>query len=175
MEAKNPSITPISQSLPSTLHQIQKKHVPADEIGLVVLSSPGDAFPEEDKMIKSAKFYVSFVAIGVVVFLVSLDLLILPASLPAIALDLQAASSEAYWSGAGYILAQGVSQPIFGGISETFGRKLMLQVSLLIFLVASILCARAQSIRWLIGTRVVSQHLQLPTTLRDLIHRGKMF
>lgn len=117
----------------------------------------GDELYEIDKTPKTARFYISIVAIVVALFLVTLDLVILPASLPAIAQDLKAMSGQAYWCGTGYIIAQAASQPIWGAISEIAGRKLMLQMSLLIFMVGSILCARAQSIGWLIGARIVSK------------------
>ncbi|KFY79994.1 hypothetical protein V499_01100 [Pseudogymnoascus sp. VKM F-103] len=114
-----------------------------------------DEAPEIETTTKTTRFYISIAAIVVALFLVTLDLVILPASLPAIAQDLKATSSQAYWCGTGYIIAQAASQPIFGTISVISGRKLMLQISLLIFMVASIMCARAQSIEWLIGTRVM--------------------
>ncbi|KAH8807535.1 major facilitator superfamily domain-containing protein [Xylogone sp. PMI_703] len=110
---------------------------------------------EAESTKKSPRFYIAFVANCVSLLLATLDLTIVPGTLPAIAQDLQASSSQAYWVGAGYILAQAVSQTILGGLSESFGRKIMLQVSLGIFLIASILCSRANTIQWLIGARVM--------------------
>ena len=88
-------------------------------------------------------------------FQVALDLVVIASALPAIAVDLNATSNQAYWCGTGYVLAQTVVQPLFGTFSEIFGRKLLIQFSLLVFLLASILCSRAQTIHWLIATRVV--------------------
>ncbi|PQE16408.1 MFS multidrug transporter protein [Rutstroemia sp. NJR-2017a BVV2] len=80
---------------------------------------------------------------------------IVAASLPAIAKSLNATSSEAYWCGSGFLFAQTVAQPIYGGFVETLGHKTCLLLALGIFTVASLLCATAQNITWLIATRVV--------------------
>lgn len=81
--------------------------------------------------------------------------MIVAASLPAIASSLKATSSQAYWCGSGFLFAQTVAQPIYGGFAETFGYKFCLLLALGIFTGASLLCALAQDIGWLIGARVV--------------------
>lgn len=106
----------------------------------------------------SRLFYLAYCALLLCVFIGTLDIVIVASALPAISKDLGASSSNAYWVGTTYLLAQTVSQPILGSLSDIFGRKILLQTSLVIFLVTSIVCARAQTIRWLIGARVVSRH-----------------
>lgn len=102
-----------------------------------------------------ARFVITFLLICVCQFLVALDLVILAAALPAIAASLNATSNEAYWCGTGYVLAQCITQPIYGTLSEIFGRRIPLLFAIFVFLLASILCARADDISWLIATRVV--------------------
>ncbi|KAL1859007.1 hypothetical protein VTK73DRAFT_7711 [Phialemonium thermophilum] len=109
----------------------------------------------ENKVEHGLRFFLAFFCVLFTTFLVNLDLTVTASALPSIAADLHATSNEAYWCSAGYILAQAVAQPVFGGFSEMFGRKTVLQLSLVLFLVASILCSRAQNINWLIGSRVV--------------------
>jgi predicted MFS family arabinose efflux permease len=105
---------------------------------------------------RTLSFYFAFFMLFLSLFMVALELVIVASALAAIAKDLNASSNDAYWCGTGYILAQTVSQPIYGSLSEIFGRKIMLQIAIMIFLLASILCSRAQDIYWLIATRVVS-------------------
>jgi MFS family permease len=103
----------------------------------------------------SMRFHLAFLTILICNFIVSLNQVSIAASLSTIAAEFKASTNDAYWCAIGYELAQTVSQPIVGSLSEVFGRKIMLQTSLTIFLVASVLCARAESIHWLIGARVV--------------------
>lgn len=105
----------------------------------------------------SRDFYFAYGALLLSVFIGTLDIVIVASALPAISRDLGASSSDAYWVGTTYLLAQTVAQPISGSLSDIFGRKILLQASLVIFLVTSIVCARAQTIRWLIGARVVRE------------------
>lgn len=101
------------------------------------------------------RFIITFAIICICSFQVALDLVIVASALPAIAISLHATSNQAYWCGTGYILAQCITQPLYGTISEIFGRKLPLLFSIFVFLLSSILCARAETIQWLIATRVV--------------------
>lgn len=83
------------------------------------------------------------------------DVGILAAILPSIAKDLDAGSTDAYWTGSIYILSMTITQPIFAGVAQAFSRRHCLLASVGIFIVASALCATARNIRWLIGTRLV--------------------
>ncbi|KAE9366460.1 MFS general substrate transporter, partial [Stipitochalara longipes BDJ] len=83
-----------------------------------------------------------------------MDTVIVATALPAIAHGLNARSNEAYWAGSGFLFAQAVSQPLYGTLSSVFGRKSCLLFAMGIFTVASIFCATAQSMSWLIAARV---------------------
>ncbi|KAA8573407.1 hypothetical protein EYC84_004993 [Monilinia fructicola] len=100
-------------------------------------------------------FYPILICLCICIFIATLDTVIVAASLPAIASSLKATSSQAYWCGSGFLFAQTVAQPIYGGFAETFGYKFCLLLALGIFTGASLLCALAQDIGWLIGARVV--------------------
>jgi hypothetical protein len=110
---------------------------------------------ESEEIKHTTTFYLAYFTLLLGVFMVPLELSIVSSALAAISKDLNAPSNKAYWCGTGYILAQTVAQPLYGSVSEIFGRKIMLQISFLIFLLGSILCSRAQDINWLIATRVV--------------------
>jgi MFS family permease len=92
------------------------------------------------------------------------DVGILAAILPSIAEDLDAGSTDAYWTGSIYIISMTITQPIFAGVAQAFSRRHCLLTSVGIFIVASALCATARNIRWLIGTRLV----RYKVTLRKL-------
>ncbi|KAI9647631.1 hypothetical protein NHQ30_004016 [Ciborinia camelliae] len=105
--------------------------------------------------LKNKSFYPTLICLCICIFIATLDSVIVAASLPAIATALKATSSQAYWCGSGFLFAQTVTQPIYGGFAETLGYKFCLLLALGIFTSASLLCALAQNIGWLIGGRVV--------------------
>ncbi len=57
------------------------------------------------------------------------------------------------WVGTAYLLTSTACQPMYGRFSDIFGRKIVLLVSLAIFLVGSLACAVAQSMIQLIVFR----------------------
>ncbi|MEU3689602.1 MFS transporter [Streptomyces narbonensis] len=59
------------------------------------------------------------------------------------------------WLFAGYLLAVTVSLPVYGKLSDTFGRKPVLIAGVVLFLIGSLLCAAAWSMASLIAFRVV--------------------
>ncbi|WP_299540481.1 MFS transporter [uncultured Streptomyces sp.] len=59
------------------------------------------------------------------------------------------------WLFSGYLLAVTVTLPVYGKLSDTFGRKPVLVAGILFFLVGSVLCAAAWNMAALIAFRVV--------------------
>ncbi|MFF3687390.1 MFS transporter [Streptomyces sp. NPDC002187] len=59
------------------------------------------------------------------------------------------------WLFSGYLLAATVTLPVYGKLSDTFGRKPVLVAGIVLFLIGSLLCAAAWSMTSLIAFRVV--------------------
>lgn len=110
---------------------------------------------------KSLAFKLAFLSLCACNFISILDTVIVAAALPVIAVALNSTSGQAYWCGTGFLFAATVCQPVYGALSEVFGRKLCLVVALSIFTIGSILCATAQNISWLITARIVSTSIIL--------------
>jgi MFS family permease len=91
------------------------------------------------------------------VFIATIDTVIVAASLPAIAASLHATSNEAYWCGSGFLFAQTVAQPIYGGFTDIVSHKSSLMLGLGLFTLASVFCATAQNMAWLVTARTVSK------------------
>lgn len=87
-------------------------------------------------------------------FLASLDISIIATALPRIASDFNA-QTEMSWIATAYMLAYTALQPVYGRISDIFGRKIMYQIACVIFLVGSIGCGVASSMTMLILFRAV--------------------
>ena len=84
----------------------------------------------------------------------ALDQTVLATALPAIAADFHAVSYLS-WCITAYLLASTVATLVLGKLSDLWGRRVMLEASIGVFLVASVACALAPSMAWLIAARVV--------------------
>ncbi|QGV80221.1 MFS transporter [Streptomyces ficellus] len=86
--------------------------------------------------------------------LAALDGTVVSTAVPQIVGDLGGLSVFS-WLFAGYLLAVTVTLPVYGKLSDTFGRKPVLVAGIVLFLVGSLLCAAAWSMTSLIAFRVV--------------------
>ncbi|MEU6078988.1 MDR family MFS transporter [Streptomyces sp. NPDC047108] len=86
--------------------------------------------------------------------LAALDSTIVSTAVPQIVGDLGGFSVFS-WLFSGYLLAVTVSLPVYGKLSDTFGRKPVLVCGIVLFLLGSLLCAGAWSMGGLIAFRVV--------------------
>lgn len=104
---------------------------------------------------KSLRFKLTVFFLCAVTVVGAMDAVIVGACLAAIAADLKSSSVESFWVGTSFLLTQTVAIPIYGTTSEIFGRKWPLLTAVSIFTFASILCATAKTVAWLIGARAV--------------------
>ncbi|MEU5467642.1 MDR family MFS transporter [Kocuria salsicia] len=95
-----------------------------------------------------------FASLMVVMLLASLGQTILSTALPTIVGDLGGVDHMS-WVITGYILASTVMMPVYGRISDLFGRKPVLLAAILLFLAGSVIGASAGTMGWLITARVV--------------------
>lgn len=87
-------------------------------------------------------------------FLAALDQTIVATALPTIAGELGAVDLIA-WIVTAYLLASTTATPLFGRISDLYGRKETFQAAIVIFLIGSILCGFAVNMPMLIAARAV--------------------
>jgi len=93
------------------------------------------------------------VALGL--FMTIIDMTILNVALPSLVQDLQVSTSGVEWTLIAYTLGLTGLVPVFGRISDVFGRKRLFTGGLLIFAFGSLLCAQSPTILLLIGARLV--------------------
>ncbi len=90
----------------------------------------------------------------VVMLLASLDQTIVSTALPTIVGDL-GGLDHISWVVTAYLLALTVVTPLYGKLGDLYGRKLVLQAALVIFLIGSVLCGLAQGMTELIAFRAI--------------------
>jgi EmrB/QacA subfamily drug resistance transporter len=97
---------------------------------------------------------VIFGALMLVILLASLDQTIVATALPTIVGDL-GGLQHLSWVVTAYLLASTVTGPIYGKLGDLYGRKVVLQTAIVIFLIGSALCGIAQNMVELIGFRAL--------------------
>ena len=93
-------------------------------------------------------------AVLLTMFLASLDQTVVGTALPRIVTDLNGASLYS-WVVSAYLLSSTVTVPIYGKFSDVFGRKVMLIIGVVLFLVGSWLSGASQNMNQLIAFRAV--------------------
>ncbi len=115
---------------------------------------PDAAKIDHSKDLTHNEIMVVITALMLAMFLAALDQTIVATALPTIAQDLNGLSKYS-WVATSYLLASAVATPLFGKISDMFGRKKIFQISIVLFLVGSALCGLSQNMDQLIYFRAL--------------------
>lgn len=97
---------------------------------------------------------VIFPALLLVLLLASLDQTIVSTALPTIAGEF-GGLEHLSWIVTGYILATTAVSPVYGKLGDLYGRKVVLQTAIVLFLLGSALCGMSQNMAELIAFRAV--------------------
>ena len=97
---------------------------------------------------------IAFSAIVLAMLPAVLDQTILATALPTIASDL-GRLADVSWVVTGYVVAAAAAAPLWGKLGDRRGRKLVLELSLVVFLTASAVCGVAQSVWMLVVARTI--------------------
>jgi EmrB/QacA subfamily drug resistance transporter len=95
---------------------------------------------------------VAFSAIVLAMLPAVLDQTILATALPTIAADL-GRLADVSWVVTAYVVAAAATAPLWGRLGDRYGRKLVLEVSLALFLATSAVCGVTQSLWMLVAAR----------------------
>jgi MFS family permease len=91
-------------------------------------------------------------ALVLVLLLAVLDQTIVAIALPVIVREL-GELSHLSWIVTAYLLASTIVAPLYGKLGDMYGRKIVLQTAIVIFLVGSVLCGLSQSTMQLVFAR----------------------
>ncbi|KAJ3103636.1 hypothetical protein HDU97_009975 [Phlyctochytrium planicorne] len=105
--------------------------------------------------LSKTQFTMVFVSLALSVLLAALDQTILTTALDKIVKDL-GRQELIPWVGSAYLLSSTSSSVVYGKVSDIFGRKPTFIFAVVVFLLGSILCAVAPTLRFLIFGRAIA-------------------
>jgi EmrB/QacA subfamily drug resistance transporter len=97
---------------------------------------------------------IAFSGLVLAMLLAALDSTIVSTALPTIVSDLGGLEHLA-WVVTGYLLAQTIVTPVYGKLGDLYGRKIVMQSAIVLFLVGSALCGLSQNMTQLIVFRAI--------------------
>jgi EmrB/QacA subfamily drug resistance transporter len=97
---------------------------------------------------------IAFSGIMLATLLAALDQTIVATALPTIANDLSA-FDQLSWVVTAYLLASTITIPLYGKLSDIFGRRRLFLLAIWLFLLGSVLCAVAQTLGQLVAFRAL--------------------
>jgi EmrB/QacA subfamily drug resistance transporter len=95
------------------------------------------------------RLYAVLAALMMGMLLAALDQTVVGTAMPRVIADLNGMSHYA-WVATAYLLAETASMPIWGKLSDAYGRRLFFIIGMVLFLVGSVLCGQAHSMTELI-------------------------
>ena len=117
----------------------------------------GAALEKTPSEVQRSKWRIVLImgSLCIAVFLAALDITIVTTAIPTISSHFHASNGDYAWIGSAYLLAAAAATPSWGKFSDIFGRKPMILLANVIFLVGSIIAATSASIKQLIAARVI--------------------
>lgn len=97
----------------------------------------------------------AYMCLAAIYFISTLDINSVATALPAISRSLDAGNSIT-WTGTAYLMGQTAFQPLYGRLSDIFGRKPVLLLSVGFLVLGDVLCGFAQTVTWLYVCRALS-------------------
>jgi EmrB/QacA subfamily drug resistance transporter len=118
--------------------------------------TPGSTVPAApvEQIPQASTRRLVFTGLLLVMLMAALDQTIVATALPTIVGDL-GGLSHISWVVTAYLLAQTAVTPLYGKLGDMYGRKIVLQVGLVVFLIGSALCGLSQSLDELIAFRAL--------------------
>ena len=98
------------------------------------------------------QIYTVFAGVMTGLSLSALDGTIVNTALPTIVGELGGLEQIA-WVGTAYLLTSTAATPLFGKLSDLYGRRVLFQVAIVVFLIGSVLAAMSQTLNQLITSR----------------------
>ncbi len=117
--------------------------------------STAEARKTEYPPLSGGSLVLGTIALALATFMNVLDTTIANVSIPAISGDLGVSPSQGTWVITSFAVSNAISVPLTGWLTQRFGQVRLFTASVLLFVIASLLCGLAPSIEALIFFRIV--------------------
>jgi len=115
------------------------------------MSQPNAVHPP----LEGAKLVIGTIAVSLAVFMNVLDTSIANVSIPSISGDLGVAADQGTWVITSFAVANAISVPLTGWLTQRFGQVRLFMTSIVLFVIASWLCGLAPTLPFLLAARVL--------------------
>ena len=115
---------------------------------------PVSAAPAPPAPLGHRQILIAFSGLVLAMLLAALDSTIVSTALPTIVSELGGLEHLA-WVVTVYLLAQTIVTPVYGKLGDLYGRKIVLQSAIVLFLIGSALCGLSQNMTQLIAFRAI--------------------
>jgi DHA2 family multidrug resistance protein len=120
-----------------------------------VAAPPAPPKPVAFEPLKGGQLILGTIALSLATFMNVLDSSIANVSIPAISGDLGVSPTQGTWVITSFAVANAISVPLTGWLTQRFGQVRLFTMSILLFVIASWLCGLAPNIGTLIAFRVL--------------------
>ncbi|CEL07375.1 hypothetical protein ASPCAL10532 [Aspergillus calidoustus] len=117
--------------------------------------NPLDRVPSQAQKLGGKKIAVVMGALCLVLFLAALDMTIISTALPTMAADFNASESGYSWMASSFSLTNAAFVPLWGKLSDIWGRKPILLLANFAFLIGSLICALAKNLPMVLAGRAI--------------------
>ena len=129
--------------------------MPEQNAGRPVAGGARGGAPAAPPPLSGSTLALGTVALSLATFMNVLDTSIANVSIPAIAGDLGVSPDQGTWVITSFAVANGISVPLTGWLTRRFGQVKLFTAAVVLFVIASFLCALAPSLSLLIAARVL--------------------
>jgi MFS family permease len=119
------------------------------------LDDQSDSNGRDDTVKEKTNLKVVIPSLWLCAFLAAFDQTVVAAIYPIIGSDFLA-SNQVSWIATGYLLSNTAFQPLYGRLSDIFGRKRTLILATVIFFFGTLFCATAPGIWWMVAARIIA-------------------
>ncbi|KIW65120.1 hypothetical protein PV04_07403 [Phialophora macrospora] len=156
-ELSSPSSASASEKFPDPENDIPTQSPVDSELPAEQTSTKPDLNRTQSRAseFSKARTAVIIFSLCMALFLAALDVTIITTALPTIAQHFHINASDYTWVGSSYLLANAASVPLWGKLSDIWGRKPIIMLANAVFMAGSLVAALANSIGLLIGGRVI--------------------
>ncbi|KAL5337291.1 major facilitator superfamily-domain-containing protein [Aspergillus crustosus] len=139
----------------SSSSEIQPTETKDDAVADTSTENPLDRVPSQAQKLGRKKIAVVMSALCLVLFLAALDMTIISTALPTMAADFNASESGYSWMASSFSLTNAAFVPLWGKVSDIWGRKPILLLANFAFLIGSLICALAVSLPMVLAGRAI--------------------